>query len=112
VLSLSSEITVQVWGSELLVAEEQSVRSAPPEAEPPSHPPPPKSSIQIYQLTFGTVCGVCAGVFVKKGAKILAFVVGGVFVLLQVLYRFYFFFPSPWVNSQKNYLGSILARFR
>ena len=38
----------------------------------------------MYELTFGTVCGICAGVFVKKGAKTLAFVFGGVFVLLQV----------------------------
>jgi FUN14 family len=38
----------------------------------------------MYELTFGTVCGVCAGVFVKKGAKALAFFFGGVFVLLQV----------------------------
>ncbi|KIP09504.1 hypothetical protein PHLGIDRAFT_116299 [Phlebiopsis gigantea 11061_1 CR5-6] len=46
-------------------------------------PPPPKSSVNAYELTFGTVCGICAGVFVKKGAKALAFVFGGVFVLLQ-----------------------------
>ena len=47
-------------------------------------PPPPQSSVNAYELTFGTVCGICAGVFVKKGAKALAFVMGGVFVLLQV----------------------------
>jgi len=48
-------------------------------------PPPPASSVSYYELTFGTVAGVCAGVFVKKGAKALAFVLGGVFVLLQYL---------------------------
>jgi FUN14 domain-containing protein 1 len=47
-------------------------------------PPPPSSSVRPYELTFGTVCGVCAGVFIKKGARALAFVLGGVFVLLQV----------------------------
>lgn len=47
-------------------------------------PPPPQSSVDKYGLTFGTVCGICAGVFVKKGAKVLAFFFGGVFVLLQV----------------------------
>lgn len=47
----------------------------------PDHPP---SSIDVYGLSFGTVCGICAGVFVKKGAKALAFAFGGVFVLLQV----------------------------
>ena len=38
----------------------------------------------MYELTFGTVCGICTGIFVKKGAKALAFVFGGIFVLLQV----------------------------
>jgi FUN14 family protein len=47
-------------------------------------PPPPESAVNMYELTFGTVCGVCAGIFVKKGAKTLAFIFGGVFVLLQV----------------------------
>ena len=40
--------------------------------------------VNLYQLSFGTVAGVCAGVFIKKGAKAVAFFVGGVFVLLQV----------------------------
>lgn len=31
------------------------------------------------------MCGICAGVFVKKGAKFVAFVLGGTFVLLQVI---------------------------
>lgn len=30
------------------------------------------------------MAGVCAGVFIKKGAKMVAFFLGGVFVLLQV----------------------------
>ncbi|KAG8897048.1 hypothetical protein FRB99_008501, partial [Tulasnella sp. 403] len=47
---------------------------------PPSHP---GSQVNVYELSFGTVCGVCAGVFVKKGAKIVAFALGGIFVLLQ-----------------------------
>jgi len=56
--------------------------------EPPDTvalPPPPESSVDKYGLTFGTVCGVCAGVFVKRGAKMLAFFFGGIFVLLQYL---------------------------
>ncbi|KAI0748265.1 FUN14 family-domain-containing protein [Daedaleopsis nitida] len=52
---------------------------------PPALPPPPQSSVNFYELTFGTVCGICAGVFVKKGARIVAFALGGVFVLLQYL---------------------------
>jgi len=46
-------------------------------------PPPPASSVNVYELTFGTVAGICAGVFIKKGAKAVAFFLGGVFVLLQ-----------------------------
>ncbi|KAF8843609.1 hypothetical protein BDN67DRAFT_964077 [Paxillus ammoniavirescens] len=57
---------------------------SPPQTSP-SLPPPPQSSVNLYELTFGTVCGLCAGVFVKKGARMVAFFVGGVFVLLQYL---------------------------
>ena len=54
------------------------------ESSDPMTDPPPESIVNMYELTFGTVCGVCAGVFVKKGARALAFVFGGIFVLLQV----------------------------
>ncbi|KAG2158360.1 FUN14 family-domain-containing protein [Suillus bovinus] len=52
---------------------------------PSLHSPPPESTVNLYELTFGTVAGVCAGVFIKKGAKMVAFFLGGVFVLLQYL---------------------------
>ncbi|KAN0063312.1 hypothetical protein ACQY0O_004476 [Thecaphora frezii] len=45
----------------------------------------PQSSVNIYQLSFGTVCGICAGVFIKKGAKLIAFFLGGIYILLQYL---------------------------
>lgn len=51
---------------------------------------PPSSMLDVYQLGFGTVCGICTGVFLKKGLRAIAFLLGGVFVLLQVsltLYR-------------------------
>ncbi|KAK7467016.1 hypothetical protein VKT23_004078 [Stygiomarasmius scandens] len=51
----------------------------------PPPPPPPGSSVSFYELSFGTVAGICAGVFVKKGLKTVAFFLGGVFVLLQYL---------------------------
>ncbi|KDQ18087.1 hypothetical protein BOTBODRAFT_185471 [Botryobasidium botryosum FD-172 SS1] len=54
-------------------------------ATTPPQSPPPKSSVSVYELSFGTVCGICAGVFIKKGAKALAFFLGGVYVLLQYL---------------------------
>ncbi|KAG0705914.1 FUN14 family-domain-containing protein [Suillus ampliporus] len=47
--------------------------------------PPPESTVNLYELSFGTVSGICAGVFIKKGAKMVAFFLGGVFVLLQYL---------------------------
>ncbi|KAI0724101.1 FUN14 family-domain-containing protein, partial [Fomitopsis betulina] len=63
--------------------------SKPTQASPnfqlPEAPPPPQSSVSYYELTFGTVAGICTGVFVKKGAKAVAFMLGGVFVLLQYL---------------------------
>jgi FUN14 domain-containing protein 1 len=40
--------------------------------------------VSLYELGFGIVAGICAGVFIKKGAKAVAFFLGGVFVLLQV----------------------------
>jgi hypothetical protein len=45
---------------------------------------PPSSMLDVYQLGFGTVCGICTGVFLKKGLRAIAFLLGGVFVLLQV----------------------------
>ena len=78
--------------SHSILAENRSVDSAfsPPTqrgaglSDPLPLPPPPESGVDKYGLTFGTVCGICAGVFVKRGAKILAFFLGGIFVLLQV----------------------------
>lgn len=62
---------------------------ASPVPPPPASSPvqEPKSIVNPYELGFGAVCGICAGVFVKKGAKMLAFLLGGVFVLLQVRFR-------------------------
>lgn len=44
----------------------------------------PKSIVSAYELSFGAVCGICAGIFIKKGAKAIAFLLGGAFVFLQV----------------------------
>ncbi|KAF8894555.1 FUN14 family-domain-containing protein [Infundibulicybe gibba] len=62
------------------VPEEPVVPPAPREI-----PPPPPSSVSLYELSFGTVAGICAGVFIKKGAKAVAWFLGGIFVLLQYL---------------------------
>lgn len=45
----------------------------------------PQSIINVYQLSFGTICGVCAGVFIKKGLKLIAFLLGGCYIFLQYM---------------------------
>ncbi|KAJ6596791.1 hypothetical protein DFH09DRAFT_1304597 [Mycena vulgaris] len=79
-LSVAARPTIHCEGS----------RPASPVTAPPQIPddeaemgPPPASSVNVYELSFGTVTGICAGVFIKKGAKAVAFFLGGVFVLLQ-----------------------------
>lgn len=44
----------------------------------------PHSEISGYQLGFGAVAGICTGVFVKKGLKAIAFLLGGLFIFMQV----------------------------
>ncbi|BGO99927.1 hypothetical protein NBRC10513v2_004155 [Rhodotorula toruloides] len=44
-----------------------------------------ESILSPRDLGFGTVSGICVGVFVKKGLRALAFTLGGIFVLLQYL---------------------------
>lgn len=58
---------------------------APAESSEKDLPPPPVSSVSIYELTFGTVTGICAGIFIKKGVKAVAFLLGATFVMLQYL---------------------------
>jgi FUN14 domain-containing protein 1 len=47
-------------------------------------PTEPQSILSPYELSLGAICGICAGVFIKKGAKLIAFFLGGVYVLMQV----------------------------
>lgn len=47
--------------------------------------PEPESIVNVYQLSFGTACGFCAGVFLKKGLKLIAFALGGCYILLQYM---------------------------
>ena len=77
-----------------LLAPIRSEFSYPPsyQGSPPDLPPlpsVPQSSLKLYELGFGAITGICAGVFIKKGARALAFILGGVFVILQVsLFQF------------------------
>ncbi|WVQ98960.1 hypothetical protein IAU59_006092 [Kwoniella sp. CBS 9459] len=52
---------------------------------PLGNEPAPESILSVYELSFGAVCGICSGVFIKKGARAIAFLLGGVFILLQYL---------------------------
>ncbi|ORY89166.1 FUN14 family-domain-containing protein [Leucosporidium creatinivorum] len=49
----------------------------------PADAPEAESIINLRDLSFGTVSGICVGIFVKKGLKAVAFALGGVFVLMQ-----------------------------
>ncbi|KAJ9094842.1 hypothetical protein QFC19_007771 [Naganishia cerealis] len=46
---------------------------------------PTQSILSPYELSFGAICGICAGIFIKKGAKLIAFFLGGTYVLLQYM---------------------------
>lgn len=50
----------------------------------------PQSEVNYYELSFGTIAGVCTGIFVKKGAKLAATLLGGIFVLLQYFHSMSF----------------------
>lgn len=51
----------------------------------PSGPLPANSIVDAKQLGFGTIAGICTGIFVKKGLKLIAFALGGVYILLQYM---------------------------
>ncbi|GAA6017335.1 hypothetical protein JCM10207_005598 [Rhodosporidiobolus poonsookiae] len=44
-----------------------------------------ESILNLRDLGFGTVSGICVGVFVKKGLRAAAFLLGGAFIFLQYL---------------------------
>ncbi|KZT44049.1 hypothetical protein SISSUDRAFT_1029322 [Sistotremastrum suecicum HHB10207 ss-3] len=73
---------VSAHNQPIVQCEAPSIRS-PAQTPPPPTGPAPESIINVYELSFGTVAGICSGIFIKKGAKALAFCIGGVFVLLQ-----------------------------
>ena len=68
--------------------------------------PPADSILSVYQLSFGGVCGLCTGVFVKKGLRAIAFLLGGVFVLLQVSGRLTSGRTSTLMSAFDQYLSS------
>ncbi|CAO1637621.1 unnamed protein product [Sympodiomycopsis kandeliae] len=77
------------------------VTSSPPEPATDS----PESIVNIYQLSFGTICGICVGIFIKKGLKFVGFFLGGVFVLLQYLSNGQYIRGVNWGSIGKKYDG-------
>lgn len=56
-----------------------------PKDDPTATTAEPQSMVNVYQLSFGTICGVCAGIFIKKGLKLIAFFLGGLYIFLQYM---------------------------
>ncbi|KLT41498.1 hypothetical protein CC85DRAFT_235845, partial [Cutaneotrichosporon oleaginosum] len=69
---------------------------------------PVQSIVSVPTLTFGAVTGICAGVFVKKGFKLVAFFLGGVFVLLQYL-QSKSYVTVDWGKVSKSYDGAFAS---
>lgn len=69
-----------------------------------------ESIVNIRDLSFGTVSGICVGVFVKKGLRALAFALGGVFVLLQYLSSRNFV-TVDWGAISRTYDSNVTSRF-
>jgi uncharacterized membrane protein (Fun14 family) len=82
----------------------QPARAGPPQPPRPADPPV-ESIVSLPTLTFGAVTGICAGVFVKKGFKLVAFFLGGVFVLLQYL-QSKSYVTVDWGKVSKSYDGA------
>lgn len=88
--------SVAAWSAQKVWCEEPNAGAPPPlaaDAKPsadeplpdPYQQPSPKSIVDAKQLGFGTVAGICAGMFVKKGLKLIAFALGGIYILLQYM---------------------------
>lgn len=63
---------------------------------------PPQSILNVYELGFGTVAGICAGVFLKKGLRAIAFLLGGAFIFLQYLSS-KSYVTVDWARLSKSY---------
>jgi len=73
-----------------------------PKYDPEKPLPDPPSFTDPYQLTFGTVCGLVAGVFVKKGLRVVAFIMGGGFLLLQYFNSLHWI-RVDWATAERQF---------
>ncbi|KAL4399254.1 mitochondrion autophagy protein [Malassezia pachydermatis] len=72
----------------------------------PGSKPEPESIVNLYKLSFGTVCGLCAGIFIKKGLKLIAVLLGASYVLLQYLASKRLI-TIDWKSLQTSYNSSV-----
>jgi len=73
-----------------------------PRYDPEKPLPDPPSLADPYQLTFGTVCGLTTGIFVKKGLQAMAFIMGGMFLLLQYFNRLHWL-RVDWATAEHQF---------
>ncbi|GAA6057239.1 hypothetical protein JCM3770_003817 [Rhodotorula araucariae] len=83
--------------------------AATPKAAPASGDSDAESILNLRDLGFGTISGICVGVFVKKGLRAAAFTLGAVFVGLQYLSSRQFISVN-WAALTSSYERFITAR--
>ncbi|WFD43430.1 hypothetical protein MPSI1_002092 [Malassezia psittaci] len=81
-------------------------RYAEPVMPEPRNKEEAQSIVNLYELSFGTVCGLCAGIFIKKGLKLVAIMLGGTYVLLQYLAS-RSFIKVNWSSIESVYNSSV-----
>ncbi|BGP57348.1 hypothetical protein JCM8202v2_004989 [Rhodotorula sphaerocarpa] len=84
--------------------------ATPASGDEPSDLTEAESILNIRDLGFGTVSGICVGVFIKKGLRAIAFAFGGVFVLLQYLSSRNFV-TVDWGAISRSYDSGLTSRF-
>ncbi|GAA5938741.1 FUN14 domain-containing protein [Sporobolomyces koalae] len=95
-LALFASLPVTAWTLSNLDSKSRTLQCASDRsyAHVSSIPPPPpatpeykeaESILNLRDLGFGTVSGICVGVFVKKGLRAAAFFLGGIFVFMQYM---------------------------
>ncbi|KAI3625168.1 hypothetical protein CBS9595_000529 [Malassezia furfur] len=84
----------------------EAVRMADPPMPQPRTKEEAKSIVNLYELSFGTICGLCAGIFIKKGLKLVAILMGGTYVLLQYLAS-RSFIKVNWSSIESVYNSSV-----
>lgn len=98
-ISLQPLATVSVFATALALLNSnrnhlscEDVLTPPPSSSQDSVPP--ESILSIQKLSFGAVSGVCVGIFIRKGLRLIGFLCGASFVFLQVDPYLHLILPS------------------